>query len=122
MPIKCTITITDEFDEYNEKRLRVTAAPDPMKVSQNTNGVRWKIVNNSGASAIVKLRQFTNQTTAANPDDPCTDVTPRRKVTVPGGATDFIEVDVQGIVGDRHKYSINIGKVVAVDPELEVQP
>jgi hypothetical protein len=122
MPIKCTITIDEDFDDQNERFLKVSVSQDPMHVRQNTNGVSWKIVNNATTRETVKLRNFKNLTTPANPDDPCTNVTPRRKRRVNGQASGFIDVDVQGIAGDRHKYSIHVGNVVALDPELEVQP
>jgi hypothetical protein len=122
MPIKCTITIDEDLDEYGETRLKVRVSQAHFLV-QNSTGVQWKVVNNSGGFQTVKLRAFKNLTTPGNPADPCTNVTVRRKKRVAAnGATALIEVDVHGVPGDTHKYNIHIGQILALDPELEIQP
>ena len=119
--IVCTITLTEVSDEKGEDTLRINVSHPFFQVPRTLANVAWRIDNQTNARTLVKLRGFRNITVPGVNDDPCNDRTPRRKLSVDGGSAGNIAVDMNGgTAGHRYKYNIHIGKVLAVDPELEL--
>ncbi len=123
----CTITMKPGTDEFGEATIVVRVKPESFTVQPNQAAVTWDVINKTSADETVKLRAFRNQTSMAGPHNPYVAITRALKVTVPdvnsgnNRATIVLDMDpAKAFSGHLFKYNIHIGKVVAVDPEIEI--
>ena len=125
--IHCTITLKQGEDEFTDATIEVRVKPESFTVQPNQAAVTWEVINKTTAEETVKLRAFRNKTSMAGPHAPHKPVTPKLKVTVgnvnSGNNRGTIVLDMdpaKAMSGHIFKYNIHVGKVVAVDPEIEI--
>jgi hypothetical protein len=124
MAANCKIILKQGKDEFNDASIDIRVKPHSIEVTPGQQAITWEVTNNTTAEETIKLRAFRNIGNISGPHNPYIPITAKLKVTVPAGGKGSIVLDMDpasgAAAGDRFKYNIHVGKVLAVDPELEI--
>jgi len=119
MPHTAVIVLYDSIDADGQRFTTAAVAPDILPCSKGGDVV-WQVMNNSIARHNVRVSGFRknpkkNHPSTKDPDD--VDVDPGKTAPIP------MKVDSKGVETlDRFKYNVYVNGILALDPELEVQP